>query len=338
MPALTRRRFLSFGAAAAAGLALAGCGDGGSAPAAGTTAPAAAGFPVTIDGVLGPVTVEREPQRVVSVGQYRDVDAAVALGVVPLATPTLAPFIAGGISPWVQTALAGRPAPQLLETTDGLPFEQIAGLRPDLILGADRNGLDTDYATLSRIAPTLSAGAGYNKDPWPVATTRVGTALGRADEAATLVADVEGRIASTKTANPGFAGRTFAFGPVLSANSITVINNEADASASFFAQLGMQLAPGVRSLQAGSIPNRASVSPERLDVLDADVLLLAYASPAARQAVEGMELFQRIPAVQRRSYVALDFPVAIALGFPSALSIGYGLDQVVPQLRSALAK
>ncbi|ODU03096.1 MAG: hypothetical protein ABS81_15395 [Pseudonocardia sp. SCN 72-86] len=287
---------------------------------------------------MGPVTIAKAPERVVCVGQFRDIDAAVGLGVVPLAAPDLSSFIPGGLSPWVKTALAGAAAPQLFDTTDSLPFEQIAAQRPDLILGADLSSMEDDYPNLSRIAPTISPATGYNKDPWQVTTTRIGAALGRPDKATELVAGAEARIASAKAANPGFAGRTFTFGPVQPDGTVATINNEADSSAAFFAQLGMQLAPQVRSLPPAGIPNRSTISAEQLNLLDADVLILTYTAPEARQRIEASELFTRIPAVQRGSYVALDLPAALALAFPSALSIGYGLDQVMPKLQSALAK
>ena len=49
-------------------------------------------------------------------------------------------------------------------------------------------------------------------------------------------------------------------------------------------------------------------------------------------------MFQRLPAVRRGSYVALDLPVAVALGFPSVTSIRYGLDATVTALAAAASR
>lgn len=59
-----------------------------------------------------------------------------ALGTLPIAAPRDA-SISGGTAPWVAAALAGRPM-VLLDTTEGLPFERIAALRPDLIVATPR--------------------------------------------------------------------------------------------------------------------------------------------------------------------------------------------------------
>jgi iron complex transport system substrate-binding protein len=274
----------------------------------------------------------------VSAGQFRDTDAAVALGTVPLATPDISLFIPGSISPWVLEKLAGQQPPAILANVDGLPFERIAGLRPDLILATDDRALDEDYVHLSAIAPTLSSRDGYNKDVWQVTTSRIGQLLGRADAAAALVAQVEGAIAAARADNPGFAGRTFTIGPVTADGQVNTINSTTDASVVFMAQLGLKLSPRVTALPTSSIPGRAVISAEQLSQIDADVMLLTFNTPQARERLEGDTLFQRIPAVQRGSYVPLELPTAIAIGFPSALSIPYALRQSVPAIATALTR
>lgn len=294
-------------------------------------------FPVRIEGQLGAITIEREPKRVVALGQDRDVDAAVALGVVPLATPDLSGFVPGGVTPWVEAKLTGA-RPELLDIRNGLPLERVAALRPDLILGTDRTSLKEEYAMLSRIAPTLSYAAGYNKDTWQVTTGRIGMALGRAEQATALVADVEGRIRSAKATNPSFQGKTFTVGPVQPDGTISTINSETDASAIFMSQLGLTLSPKVTALPQAGIPGRALVSPERLDLLDADVLILAFFSAQARTRLERQPLFRGLRAVQRGAYIPIEMTTALAMAFPSALSVPYALGQIVPKIARAISQ
>ncbi|WP_156096452.1 iron-siderophore ABC transporter substrate-binding protein [Amycolatopsis jejuensis] len=330
LPAGTSRRtFLRAAGALSATAALAACGS----PSGETTAPAGPGFPVEVRGVQGTATVARKPERVVSVGQYRDTDAAVALGVVPLLTPDLSKFLPGGTSPWLR-ARAGDRLPQLYADAQ-LPFERIAAAKPDLILGTDRPALAQDYPTLTGIAPTISPDTGYNKDTWQVTTRRIGSALGRSAEAERLVGEVESAISAAKSANPKFAGRTFTIGPV-TGETVTTISSPQDASALFLAQLGLVLSPKVTSLPNTSIPGRSQISPERLDLLDADVLVLTYATPDSRKRLEAEPLFQQLPAVRRGSYIPLDMTTAIALAFPTALSVPYGLKECVPKIAAAL--
>jgi iron complex transport system substrate-binding protein len=337
--ALPRRGVLFAGVGAAAAL-LAGCGgkgDGAKGDAAsakpGASKTAQAAFPVTVPGKEGSVTVRSAPRRVVAAGYLRDTDLALALGL-PLVGAAKNSAFASGLAPWQKPAAK----PELFDTTDGLPLEKIVALHPDLILATDDYGLAKDYASLTRIAPTLSYRTGVGADSWQTMTTRVGEATGKEAAAKRLVTRTEAAIASAKAKNAVLAGKTFTFGPVSSLSSIYTINSAADASAEFFAQLGMVLSPKVTSLPDSSTPRRAEISAEHLDLLDADVLLLAYPDPKIRKQFEAQPLFKKLKAVQRGSYIALDMGAAIALAFPSVLSIPYGLTTVVPQLVAAVGE
>jgi iron complex transport system substrate-binding protein len=152
------------------------------------------------------------------------------------------------------------------------------------------------------------------------------------------VAQTEKAVADTKAANPGFAGRTFTIGPVQADGTINTISSDTDASARFMQELGLRLSPAVTSLPPGNFPGRAVVSPESLNAIDADVMILTYSSPDAQARLEANEVFKRIPAVQRGAYVALDLTTAIAIAFPSALSIPYAIEQSVSKIAAALSK
>lgn len=322
---LNRRTLLASGLGASL-LAVTGCG--------GTDSQSAGGATREISGALGTIKVPVDLGNVVSVGQYRDTDAAVALGVVPVLSPDLSAFMEGGVSPWVQAELGDQEL-NLIDVSQ-MPYEAIAAGEPDLILATDRSSLEDEYDQLSQIAPTLSWQEGYNMDDWRTTTTRVGEALGREDEAARQIELTEEAIEAARTANPELDGLTFTFGPVTEDGTVNTINSGNDASAAFFAQLGMELAPAVMDLPQSSYPGRAEVSSERLDLLEADIVLLTFNTPEARTTLEENSLFQAIPAVERGAYVPLDLPAALAMGFPSALSIRWALEEVVPRLRDAL--
>jgi iron complex transport system substrate-binding protein len=329
---LPTRRSVLAGAVAAGGISVAGCSSSDDHD----TAAAAGSAPRTVTGALGDVTVEGTPTRVISVGQYRDTDAAVALGVVPVLSPDLSSFIEGGVTPWVKTALDGRELE--LYDTDELPFERFAEEAPDLFLATDRSSLEgQEYRTLSKIAPTLSYRNGYNRDDWRTTTQRVGDVLDKAVEAAALVARVEGAITAARSAHPRLTGLTFTLGPVTADGTVNTINSNDDASVKFFNELGLVLSTTVRELPDASFPGRAQVSAERLDVIEADVLMLTFNTPEVREQLEANPLFQSLRAVQEGRYVALDLSKALALGFPSALSIQYAVDEVLPLIVEATA-
>jgi ABC-type Fe3+-hydroxamate transport system substrate-binding protein len=325
------RRALLGGALSGAALAgLTACGTDGAATATGS---AGAGFPVTVRGKLGRTTVPARPGRVVAVGYLRDTDLAIGLGANLVGAVRNSVF-ASGLAPWQRPH--GKPA--LLDAADGMPMERILALRPDLILAGDDYTLDTDNAKLTQIAPTLGYVHGAGQDDWTVMTRRAGRVLGRTDRAEKLIDGVRAKVAAAKKQHPGLAGKTFTFGPVDAGGQIYTISSTTDASARFFGQLGMTLSPKVTGLPRSSIPGRSEVSAERLDVIDADVLILTYSSEASRTELESDPLFRKLDAVRRGAYLALSMTTAVAVGFPSILSIPYGLDAVVPRLATAASR
>ena len=335
-PRVGRRHLFRAAGVGLAGAALAACGR--SEPSAPAASAVDGAFPVTVEGVEGPTTVDAPPRRVVTVGTYRDIDAALAVGVVPVAAAKLPPMVPGGITPWARERIGGSPMPELFETTGGMPFERIAALAPDVLLATDHSGLANDYPTLSGIAPTLSSASGYNKDTWQVTTDRVGRLLGRAGAATDAIARVEAAIRTARAQNPGFAGRTFTIGPVTPDGVVYTINSENDASARFLSDLGLTLSPSVRGLAPDRLPGRAVVSPELLRMLDADVMVLSFSTAASRARLEAEPVFRQLPAVRRGAYVPVDTTTAVAIAFPSAVSIPYGLQKSIPPIAAALKR
>lgn len=329
---LDRRRFLGAAGVAALGFGLAGC--------AGTDAamdpvPAPAdGFPVTVQGRFGPTVVQAPPRRVLALGYGPDADTVLSLGVAPVAA-TRHPSFPNGVPPWTTGPGA---QPELLDTTDGLPFERIAALAPDLIVATTAYSLDRDHEQLSRIAPVLAYTTGPNTDRWQDTTARIGQVLGRSAQAAQRVRDLEERITQARTDHPVLAGRSFTFGPVQADGTVYTTRTPSDLSALFLQQLGLTLSGRVQELPESPTRGKAIINPELIDVLDADLLILTYTTsdPAVRKRLEDAPLFAALPAVRRGSYVALDVASAVAMAFPSTLSLSYALDHVVDRLAGAV--
>ncbi len=134
----------------AAGVVAAACGGGDDDGAGGSSA--AEGFPVTIEHRFGSVTLTEAPLRVVSVG-YHEQDPILALGVKPVAVREWFGEQPYATWPWAQDEL-GDAQPEVL-TGEGINFERVAGLRPDLIVALSALLDREQYDTLAKIAPTL---------------------------------------------------------------------------------------------------------------------------------------------------------------------------------------
>jgi iron complex transport system substrate-binding protein len=237
-----------------------GCGeDDQGTPAAGA---------VTIQNRLGDARVEGIPERVVAL-DFPSADDAIALGVVPVAMPRIS-YAEGGVQPWSRKALAGREPEELLDIDAGIPIEKVAALRPDLILATNTYEMSRYYDKLSRIAPVVAQIEGEGVDSWQTAAVRIGRALGRERRARRLVTRVEDRVAAAARANPNFEGSTISFFNVVG-DVPWVINSTDDFSIRFLSALGFRLPAAVAKLQGAD--GRAEISLERLDLLEADVIL-----------------------------------------------------------------
>lgn len=279
-------------------------------------------------------TAEPSGLRVVALGQASDADTLVALGITPVAV-LANPVFEQGLAPWTITALGGAEVP-VLESGDSAPIEAIAELRPDVIVATTYYGLDDTRDQLAALATLVEPVNGPGADRWQDTVVHIGRAVDREADAQRLVAEAEERIRTAALEHPELVGRTFTTGPVQPDGTITTVRSADDVSASLLLALGMELSPAVTALPDGAVPGRAEISPERLDLLDADIMLLTYRSPEAQATLEANPLFQAIPAVARDAYVVVDVPVAMAMAFPSTLSIPYALDQLVPLLSHAV--
>nr|WP_159229726.1 ABC transporter substrate-binding protein [Mycolicibacterium vanbaalenii] len=193
----SRRSFLTMSAGAA--VVIAGCGSDqpGSVADDGS---------VTVPHAFGETRIPAPPTRVVSAG-LTGADDLLALDVVPIAVTDWFGGEPFGVWPWALPRL-GDAQPVVLYLTDGVPIDQIAGLRPDLIVATDA-GLDQDsYTRLSAVAPTIpQSGRDAFFEPWRDRATAIGQAVFRHDDMQALIADVDAQFAAVKEANPQFADK-----------------------------------------------------------------------------------------------------------------------------------
>ncbi len=172
--------------------------------------------------------------------------------------------------------MGGRPAARRGRPdrgSDELNLEEIAALRPDLIVGVYSFIDQATYDQLSAIAPTLAQTDEYadGATPWQEQTLLTGRALGVEDEAQQLVDDVEGRFSDAVAANPDFAGASVAVDLTGLGGSGHYLLGQDDLRTQFFSDLGF------------AVPETSTeLSAERLDLLDADVLVERTATTRRR--------------------------------------------------------
>src|SRR4051794_63263 len=319
----------------AAALTITSCGsaaDSGDSAGAGsgTSSNSSGAFPVTVPTAFGDVTVDEEPTRVVALG-WGDAETALALGVQPVGASDWLAFGGEGVGPWA--AGAYDEAPEIIDTLEP-SYEQIAALRPDLILDTKSPATQDRFDTLSAIAPTISQPA--DTDPYLTSSAdqlrMVGEALGRSDQAADLQGQIDQAFADAAAANPAFAGTQVAVAAYSSEGYGAYV--EGDSRVDFMEQLGFTLKPEIQALATDSF--FVSVSEEQLPLLDAG-LTVAFPIFVDAAQITGNPLWQAIPSVQAGHAVVLDDTTltnAFSIGTPQGIQ--YALDNAVPLFADAL--
>ncbi|MGH8931787.1 MAG: iron-siderophore ABC transporter substrate-binding protein [Egibacteraceae bacterium] len=294
-------------------------------------------FPVTIEHRFGATTIPKAPERVVSVG-LTEQDALLALGVAPIAITDWWGF-PSGVGPWATDELGGATI-EVLSTPDGYDFERIAALRPDLLIGIHYGPEEDDYTTLSQIAPTVVAPREFAtvNTPWQEMTRLIGRALGREDQAEELIAEVEGLFADARAEHPEFEGATAV--PAWYGGGNFGFYGPEELRGRFLTSLGFQFTPKAAALVARGEP-LPTLSEERLELLDGDVIVWFSYSPENQKEIEDSPVYQGLEAARegRALFVGNgdQTDLAAALSFSSVLSLPFAIDGLVPLLAGALA-
>jgi iron complex transport system substrate-binding protein len=332
-----RPRLIAIAAATAALLVLSGCASGtpeGSQESAGSD-----GFPVTMQHAFGETEITSEPQRVVAIG-WGSADAAIAMGVVPVAME--AQEYGGdenGVHPWTAEALdeLGAKTPILIPSSNETPaYEQIAEAAPDLILAVYSGITKEQYELLSEIAPTVAYPDKAWTTPWRDVVTMVGEALGKSDEAATVLDGVDAVLAEKAKENPQLKGKTVAV--VWDVSGTFYVYKPADSRVSFLLDLGLKNAPAVDELANGDSPFYYTLSYEELDKLASDIIVVFSNTQEEADAFLAQSYAKAIPAVNSGAVASVSgVQLVAAVSPPTALSLTWGIDDYVAALSEAAA-
>lgn len=321
-----RREFLAVAGAAALLTTGTAAGCSSKKPARGTTG----GGPVTIRHLFGETTVPTPPRRVVSAG-YTGQDELLAVGVVPIAVTNWFGDQPFAVWPWAQPKL-GSARPVVLNLDNGIQVNQIAGLKPDLIV-ATNAGVDADtYQKLSAIAPTVPQSDGDAFfEPWKEQAAAIGQAVFQVDLMKSLVDGVDQKFTAVGDKYSQFNGKKV----VLLQGTFhedNVVATMPGSRTEFLTQMRLVVADSVTRFAVDQ--QRAFIERKQIrDVLEAaDVLIWTTASDDDRLALLADPDVSALGA--RNVFTTKEQAAAIA--FASPLSYPLVADQLPPLIAKAL--
>ncbi|WP_111559411.1 iron-siderophore ABC transporter substrate-binding protein [Paracoccus sediminilitoris] len=296
-------------------------------------------YPQVITHALGTTTIPAKPQRIATVG-WANHEVPLALGVLPVgfAAATFGDDDDDRILPWVSARLDQLDAspPPLFEEGAGIDFEAVAASRPDVILAAYSGLEQSEYDTLSMIAPVVA----YPEAPWTTDwrdMIRLDSAgMGMAAEGDALIASTEAKIAEAVARHPQIRGKTAMFVTHLDPTDLSVVNfyNDNDARVRFFHDLGLASPSSViEATKPGQFSG--SISAERVDMFDDVDIIVTYGGPELLEQMRADPLLGRMPAVANDAVVMLGTGPQAAAANPTPLAIPYVLPGYVAQLAQA---
>jgi len=288
---------------------------------------------VTVNHLFGQTVIKEPPKRVVSAG-YTEQDDLLAVGVVPIAVTNWwgdQPF---AVWPWAQPKL-GDAKPVVLNLDNGIPVDQIAGLKPDLIVAINA-GVDADtYQKLSAIAPTIPQGDGDAFfEPWKDQATTIGQAVFQADQMKQLIDGVGQKFAAVAQKNPGWLGKkallmqgTFWQG--------TVVATAADWRTDFLNQMGLIIDDSIKQFGGDS---RVIIPRDHIKaVLDsADLVIWTTESPDDQKALLADPDVAASQATTQNRHIFTTKEQSGAIAFASVLSYPMLADQLPPLISKIL--
>lgn len=321
-------------------MALAGCAAADDPPSTAGEPPADGAFPVTIESALGTAVIESPPERVVTIGWGTE-DTVLELGIVPVGVEH--DDWSGdedGYRPWFREAVEalGAELPTTFTTYPELDIDTIVSLQPDLIL-APQSGLTQDqFDILNDLAPTVAYPEAPWQTPWDTEIELVGRALGKPDEAAAIIADLEAQFEAVAAEHPEFEGVTFAYVYAAEPGQLHLYQRH-DPRVEFIARLGLEEVPDLAAMELTEGWFTTDLGLEHAYLLDdVDVLFTWFNDEANKAEVEAQPLFAQIPAVRRGSYVVtLDRSLSMAASLITPLSVPWAMDRYVALISDAVA-
>ena len=287
------------------------------------------GGPLTITHAFGETTIPEPPKRVVSAG-FTGQDDLLALGIVPVAVTNWFGDQPFGVWPWAQPKL-GNAKPVVLNLDNGIQVQQIAGLKPDLIVATDA-GLDQDtYQKLAAIAPTLAQSDGDAFfEPWKDQAKAIGQAVYQSGQITSLINGVDKGFTAVADKYPQFKNKRVVLmqGKLHDDNIVATTGWRTE----FLTQMGLTIPESIAPLAVDQ--QRAFISRDKIkSVLGAADLLIWTTESDKDQA----DLLANPDVAELRSRsVFTTKDQAGAIAYASPLSYPLVADQLPPLIANIL--
>ncbi|WP_071189211.1 iron-siderophore ABC transporter substrate-binding protein [Trichormus sp. NMC-1] len=242
---------------------------------------------------LGESCIPLQPQRIIALDET-SMEALLALDLKPIAATQ--PNIAGSIIPKL-----GKKAEGIISLgKNSQPnIEKMVQLNPDLILGFSLSS--EQYKLFSQIAPTVTFN--YIQFGWKDALSRIAEIIEKREQAKKLLEEYQQRVEKLRAfTNHNLKGKTVSISRFYAGNQFTEFRTKYSFPGSVITEVGIPLPEIQNQLTTNENQPLVSVSLERLDLINADILFIVL-DPGAEEnfkKYQNSPLWQNLKAVQNQ--------------------------------------
>jgi iron complex transport system substrate-binding protein len=282
-------------------------------------------YPRTLDTANGDVIIKAKPKRVVALTAPA-ADELLTLGITPVGVG-LAPDDFTDQYPWLDEKLADVASADLVSSQKVQP-EAIANLKPDLIIGAAfQLGDKSTFEQLNQIAPTIVPKSPNSNPDWDQRLAFTAEAVDESAKAEEVIKDLKKQYQDAGDAVGDIGEKTY-----------DLVNfgkgNFGIGNGSLFELFGMKPCPIQKEANgSGKLGKTKSVSQERVDEVDADILVLWPITPDDMTALEKDPRYQKLSCVKKGTVFEATAQSAMAFQQASPASLNWLLPQLEPLLR-----
>jgi iron complex transport system substrate-binding protein len=249
---------------------------------------------------FGEACVPLNPQRIIALDETM-MEILLALDLQPVAAPE--PPLTGSkrqkfTNKFKEIETLGKVAQPNLE--------KIVQLKPDLIVGFSF-GVEQNYKSLSTIAPTV--GIDYVQAGWKDALVRVGEITSKSKQAQQLLDEYQQRVqALHRKLKDKDNFKTVTISRFYAPGGTPEFRNKFSFPVSILSELGLSIPEKQSQINTTSDYPYVSVSLERIDLLDADILFTALDAKAEEsfQKYQDSPLWQKLNVVQNNQVYTVD--------------------------------
>ncbi|AIA01783.1 iron-siderophore ABC transporter substrate-binding protein [Streptomyces noursei] len=334
------RRLFAASAAASLLLLVSACGGGDKSDAAASDGSHGA-FPVSIKSALGTAKIDKEPKRIVTLGQG-SAETAIALGHTPVGVEEY-PWGSdkSGYLPWIKDAVkkAGDPLPKQFKGGDQLDIEAITELAPDLILAPWSGITAKQYDLLKDIAPTVAYPDKAWSTDWDQQINIIAKSLGQPAKGTGLIKDIKKELADAAATRPNYKNVSFSYIYTSGPGTLGVFK-PTEQRVEMVKSLGLKVDPVVNTFKETEGTDSSLIGLENADKLNkSDVLFTFYSDAKTRSEIEKQPLYGAMPAIKKGAVVASsDNSFVTASSMINPLTVPYSIKRYLPLIDDAVKK